>query len=86
MRNVANQVAVNWGTVKQLYNDAGVLLDSIYLYEHGNEMHFEVNTLAPFLLSTILWEPKGKSSNLKIVNHLFFSLLLPFKKKQLNGN
>ena len=96
VRNVANEIADKWITVDLLYNNAGVLLDSIYLSKQGNEMHFEVNTLAPFLLGKTLWERKRKNSDLKIVNTVtdFLykqkklvskTLLLPTKNQKLFG-
>jgi NAD(P)-dependent dehydrogenase (short-subunit alcohol dehydrogenase family) len=38
-----------------LFNVAGVLLGTHQVSRHGNEMHFQVNTIAPYLLSRLLW-------------------------------
>ena len=94
--HVANEIADKWNTVDILYNNAGVLLDKIYLSQQDNEMHFEVNTLAPFLLSKTLWERTGKNSELKIVNTvtdflykqkklISETLLFPTKYRKLTG-
>ena len=66
--NIANQITDKWSNVDILYNNAGVLLDQIYLSDQGNEMHFEVNTIAPFLLSKTLRKKTGDNSVLKIIN------------------
>lgn len=51
---VANEISQTWHKIDGLFNNAGVLLDQMYLSEQGNEMHFEVNTLAPYLLTELL--------------------------------
>ncbi|MEM9984551.1 MAG: SDR family NAD(P)-dependent oxidoreductase [Bacteroidota bacterium] len=43
-------VASKWEQLDVLFSNAGVLLDKFYLSNQGNEMHLEVNTLAPYLL------------------------------------
>lgn len=40
--------------VDALFNNAGVLLDGLYTSPQGNEMHLEVNTLAPYHLTQSL--------------------------------
>ena len=78
--NIANQIAGKWSAVDILYNNAGVLLDEIYLSEQGNEMHFEVNTIAPLLLAKTLWKNIGHNSELKIINTVTDFL---YKQKKL---
>jgi NAD(P)-dependent dehydrogenase (short-subunit alcohol dehydrogenase family) len=41
-------------SISVLFNNAGVLLGSHELSKHGNEMHFQINTLAPYLLIQLL--------------------------------
>lgn len=41
-------------SIDALFNNAGVLLDKAYYSPQGNEMHFEVDTLAPYHLMTSL--------------------------------
>lgn len=48
---VAKAIKDRWNYVDGLFNNAGVLMDQAYYSEHGNEMHFEVNTLAAYSLS-----------------------------------
>lgn len=50
----ATQVANKYGSVDALFNNAGVLRADLVQSAHGNEMHFEVNTIAPFLLTRLL--------------------------------
>ena len=94
--SVANQIVDKWGEIDILFNNAGVLLDKVYHSEQNNEMHFEVNTIAPFLLSLHLHKKLGKNSSLKIVNtgtdFLYKSkkliseaLLKPTKNRKLLG-
>ncbi|MEL7123839.1 MAG: SDR family NAD(P)-dependent oxidoreductase [Bacteroidota bacterium] len=49
--NVAETIKNQWDIVNGLFNNAGVLLDQAYYSDQGNEMHFEINTLAPYLLA-----------------------------------
>ena len=61
VRTVAQEILDTWGVVDMLFNNAGVLLDDIYRSPQGNEMHLEVNTLSPYLLTTLL-EPALRRS------------------------
>lgn len=54
IRQVAADIKGKWSHVDGLFNNAGVLLDKEYSSKQDNEMHFEVNTLAPYLLATEL--------------------------------
>ena len=93
---VGNEIIDKWGSLDILYNNAGVLLDQVYLSEKGNEMHFEVNTLAPLILSRTLRERTDKNSKLVIINSvtdylhrqkkiISETLLSPKKNKKLFG-
>ena len=68
VRVVANDISTRWDVVDVLFNNAGVLLDDIYRSPQGNEMHFEVNTLSPYLLTTLLEEPLRSSDEPVVVN------------------
>lgn len=65
---IANQIANSFVTVDILFNNAGVLLDDVYYSGQGNEMHFEVNTIAPFLLGKTLQQNIGNQTPFKIIN------------------
>ena len=65
--NVAKEIHQRWGRVDVLFNNAGVLLDDVYLSKQGNEMHFEVNTIAPFLLAKNIYKNQGSICELKVV-------------------
>ncbi|MEO1482203.1 MAG: SDR family oxidoreductase [Myxococcota bacterium] len=54
IRSTANAVNTDWGSVDVLFNNAGVLLGDLRKSPQGNEMHYEVNTLAPMLLTHLL--------------------------------
>lgn len=51
---VASEITSHWPCVDGLFNNAGVLLGELRKSPQGNEMHFEVNTLAPYQLTTKL--------------------------------
>ena len=65
---LANSVQATWDKLDILFNNAGVLLDTFYRSKQGNEMHLEVNTLAPYLLALGLKPLFEKASNPIIVN------------------
>ncbi|TXI51286.1 MAG: SDR family NAD(P)-dependent oxidoreductase [Lysobacter sp.] len=43
--------------IDALFNNAGVMLGDLRYSKHGHEMHFQVNTLAPYVLTRMLAEP-----------------------------
>lgn len=51
VRHVAREIASKWDKLDGLFSNAGVLLEQATYSEQGNEMHFEVNTLVPYILS-----------------------------------
>ncbi len=65
---VCDQIKTSWSEIDILFNNAGVLLPDLQYSAQGNEMHFEVNTLAPYLLTTNLKELFDKSSNASVIN------------------
>ncbi|MEM7449777.1 MAG: SDR family NAD(P)-dependent oxidoreductase [Myxococcota bacterium] len=54
LQAAATQVTEQYGSVDALFNNAGVLRSDMVLSANENEMHFEVNTLAPYLLTRAL--------------------------------
>ncbi|MEO1286440.1 MAG: SDR family NAD(P)-dependent oxidoreductase [Chloroflexota bacterium] len=54
IRQVAKEIMSKWDVVDGLFSNAGVLLEQAFYSDQGNEMHFEVNTLAPYILSSEL--------------------------------
>lgn len=64
---VAKEIQAKWDQVDILFNNAGVLLDGLYTSAQGNEMHYEVNTLAPYLLTLHLKPLLDASTNPKVV-------------------
>jgi NAD(P)-dependent dehydrogenase (short-subunit alcohol dehydrogenase family) len=65
---VCEQIKASWSKVDILFNNAGVLLPDLQYSAQSNEMHFEVNTLAPYLLTTHLKELFDKSSDASVIN------------------
>lgn len=64
----AEEINSNWGVVDILFNNAGVLLGEMRMSPQGNEMHYEVNTLAPMLLTHLLKSSLDASARPVIVN------------------
>lgn len=54
IRAVAMAISSKYKAIDVLFNNAGVLLGSKQMSRQGNELHFEVNTVAPFLLTKLL--------------------------------
>lgn len=68
IKAVAQEIINRWPKVDVLFNNAGVLLEKPAYSSQRNEMHFEVNTLAPFLLASHLRPALVKSETPLIVN------------------
>jgi NAD(P)-dependent dehydrogenase (short-subunit alcohol dehydrogenase family) len=66
--HVARQIKDEWDKVDILFNNAGVLLGEKKTSAQENEMHYEVNTLAPYLLTTELKSVLKKSDYPLVVN------------------
>jgi len=66
--NVATMIQGKLGRVDILFNNAGVLLERIVKSKQGNEMHFEVNTLSPYLLTQGLKPALTQSADPLVVN------------------
>ena len=50
IRRVASEILAHYPTIDFLFNNAGVLTETLQFSGHDNELHFEVNTLAPLQL------------------------------------
>jgi NAD(P)-dependent dehydrogenase (short-subunit alcohol dehydrogenase family) len=67
IRQVAAEIARDFPVIDALFNNAGVLLPSLQFSPQGNEMHFEINTVAPFLLIHLLKPQLARSNNAVVV-------------------
>lgn len=67
---LASSVKTSWDRLDILYNNAGVLLDDFYESKQGNEMHLEVNTLAPYILTNALKSLFEQANQPLVVNTL----------------
>ncbi|HAA12412.1 MAG TPA: short-chain dehydrogenase [Cytophagales bacterium] len=65
---IAETISKEWSHIDVLYNNAGVLLDKLYTSKQGNEMHLEVNTLSPYLLTEKLKPLLDNAQNPVVVN------------------
>ena len=54
IRSAAAQISELAPQLSVLFNNAGVLLGDLAYASSGNEMHYQVNTVAPYLLSQLL--------------------------------
>lgn len=54
IRAAATQIAGLHARIELLIHNAGVLLNGLQHSPQGNDVHFEVNTVAPFLLTELL--------------------------------
>jgi len=65
---VARSITNTWQKVDILFNNAGVLLGELTFSPQQNEMHYEVNTLAPYLLATNLYPALHDAQGAVVVN------------------
>ena len=65
---VAEAIRGAWSHVDVLFNNAGVLLGEFRTSAQGNEMHLEVNTLAPYRLTHRLKPLLDASDRPTVVN------------------
>ena len=54
IRRASDEIAGKYSRVDLLIHNAGVLLEQAELSSRGNDVHYEVNTVAPFLLTELL--------------------------------
>ncbi|MBD3921964.1 SDR family NAD(P)-dependent oxidoreductase [Paenibacillus sp. PR3] len=67
IRGAARRVAELHSQVDLLVHNAGALLDRPVLSPLGNDVHYEVNTVAPFLLTELLREQLAASGGATVV-------------------
>lgn len=68
VEKVAQSIIAKWDKIDGLFNNAGVLADKAYYSPQGNELQFEVNALAPYLLTKALQPLLDKADNPVVVN------------------
>ena len=66
--DVARQISSDWDHVDVLYNNAGYLSPDLVESASGSEMHLEINTLAPYLLTRGLLPALERSTRPIVVN------------------
>ncbi len=54
IRTAAQKIGNKWPRIDRLFNNAAVLVSGRMQSKQGNELHLEVNALAPYLLTTEL--------------------------------
>jgi NAD(P)-dependent dehydrogenase (short-subunit alcohol dehydrogenase family) len=54
VRSAADRISRLTPQLSVLFNNAGVLLGELAYASSGNEMHYQINTVAPYLLSELL--------------------------------
>lgn len=81
IRRVCADILRQHSTIHYLFNNAGVLTETLQFSGHGNELHFEVNTLAPLQMIDLL-RPALKNANGACV--VSTSAGLSLKAKTLN--
>ena len=68
IRTVAEAIVSKYSSIDALFNNAGVLLGKLSFSKYDNEMHFQVNTLAPYMLMQLLRPALNASKNGIILN------------------
>ena len=68
IRRLTNQLLSSFPRINYLFNNAGVLTESLQFSRHHNELHFEVNTLAPLQLIDQLRPALRAASGAIVVN------------------
>lgn len=54
IRKVVSEISKSYNSINALINNAGVLFKNKVLSSSGNDMHFQVNVIAPYLLMELL--------------------------------
>lgn len=65
---VAQEIASKYEQLDGLFNNAGLLLDKLYVSDYGNELQLEVNAISPFLLTQALKPLLDKAPNPIVIN------------------
>ena len=67
VRQAAETIRSRWGKIDVLINSAGIHSTRRRMTVDGNELSFQVNHIAPFLLTMLLLDPLKKSSQGRII-------------------
>lgn len=65
---VADQIGSELDKIDGLFNNAGLLLDQLYMSDYGNELQLEVNAISPYILTKALLPLLEKGDNSFVVN------------------
>lgn len=68
IQRLVAQLLATYPAIDYLFNNAGVLTETMQFSPHGNELHFEVNTLAPLQLIDGLRPALKKANGAMIVS------------------
>jgi len=68
IKHVVDEIKLTWEYVDGLFNNAGVLLDKLYLSDYGNELQLEINAISPYLLTKALLPLLEKAEEPFVVN------------------
>lgn len=68
IREVALLITQRYPRIDYLFNNAGVLTDTLQFSKYGNELHFEVNTLAPLQMIDALRSPLAAAAPSVVIN------------------
>ncbi|MEO1652284.1 MAG: SDR family NAD(P)-dependent oxidoreductase, partial [Bacteroidota bacterium] len=78
---VVNEIQSHWELIDGIFNNAGVLLDKLYISDYGNELQLEINALSPYLLTKALIPLLEKAKSPFVLNTATGELN---KKKTIN--
>ncbi len=67
VRTAAAEIRQKWERIDRLFNNAAIVGSSQTLSQQGNEMHLEINTLAPLILTQELKPLLLKSADAKVI-------------------
>jgi len=67
VRNVAQEINSKWDRIDRLFNNAAIVGSGNKASKQGNELHLEINTLAPFILIEELKPLLLASSDAKVI-------------------
>ena len=67
VRSIAQQIREKWPQIDRLFNNAAVVGSGNRLSKQGNEIHLEINTLAPWILTQELKSLLLNSPDAKVI-------------------
>ena len=68
IKRVTAEILAKHPRIDYLFNNAGVLTETLQFSGHGNELHFEINTLAPLQLIDALRPALRSAGGAFVVN------------------